>query len=190
MNATVLNKHFSPAYGVGFTLIELIVSVTVIAVLLILALPAFQSLLMNDRVMAAKDALANSLNYARNAALSQNVTVIVCPFNSLNSTTCGSNWQRGWIVVTQPAGGNSVLLQANAAAANDPAISSIAVNGVAAASVSFDTRGIATTQANFKVCDSRGGAFAHSVEVLPTGFVQSGSTVGRAVWDGGALACP
>lgn len=190
MNDIASNSHSLPPHVAGFTLIELIVSITVLTILLVLTLPAFQAMLMNNRVLANADSLANSFNYARNVALSQNINVTTCPIGATASTTCGANWQSGWIVVSQPATGAAVLLQANATSANAPVVTAIQVNGAAAGSVTFDARGIATTQANFVVCDSRGSAFARSVEVLPTGFVQSGSTMGIAVWNGGALVCP
>jgi len=173
----------------GLSLVELVISLTVLAVLLILTIPSFKDLLMNDRVAALKSEFNNALNYARNSALSRNVTVAVCPFSAVGSAACGGNWQAGFIVVSDP-GGTSTLLLSRQTGPNDPVISSSPVNGVSATSVIFDTRGLATTEANFKVCDSRGAAFARSLEVLPTGLVQSGSTVGRAAWDGSALACP
>lgn len=167
----------------GFTLIELIVSITILTILLVLTLPAFQAMLMNNRILAETDALAGVLNFARNTAVSKNISVAVCPFSAANSITCGGSWQNGWIVVSQPAGA-ATLLQSKISGTNAPMLSS----GVT--TVTFDARGIATTQANFKICDNRGGAFAQSIKVLPTGFVQAGTTMGVAVWDGSALTCP
>lgn len=184
MNDIASNNHSLPQQVAGFTLVELMISVAVLTILLVLTIPSFKDMLMNNRITAQTDALTNSLNYARNIALSQNVSVVTCPFNAAGSTACGGSWQNGWIVATQPTTGGPVLMKANTLGANDPTLSSTVT------SVTFDSRGIATTQANFKSCDNRGGAFAQSVEVLPTGFVQSGSTMGFAVWDGGALTCP
>lgn len=165
-------------------MVELLITITVLTILLALATPSFRTMLMNNRILAEADALTNSLNFARNTALTQNITVIVCPFNAAGSTTCGGSWQNGWIVATQPATGTPVLLHSHATGTNDSVLSATT------ASVTFDSRGIATTQTNFKLCDTRGANFAHSVEVLPTGFVQSSSTAGVAVWNGGALTCP
>ena len=184
MSNFVASSHSLPTHTAGLTLIELLISITVLAILLVLTLPSFKNTLMNNRVSAQIDALANSLNYARNTALSQDINVMACPAGAVGSTTCGANWQTGWIIISQPTVGAPVLLQANFSGVNDPVLSSTA------ASVIFDARGIATTQANFKSCDSRGGAFAQSVRVLTTGLVQSGSVMGTAVWDGGALTCP
>ena len=177
------NSQSLPLQVEGFTLVELLVSIAVLAILLALAVPSFQNMIMNNRITAKTDALSAALNYARNIALTQNVNVLACPFSAVNSTACGGNWQSGWIIVSQPASGAAVLFQSNAAGPNDPSVSATATN------VTFDTRGLATTQSNFTICDSRGAAFARSVQVLPTGFIQSGATMGVAVW-GGGLACP
>ncbi len=87
-------------------------------------------------------------------------------------------------MVTQPAAGTGSLLKSQQYSPTDPTLSSNVT------SVVFDAHGIATTQSNFKLCDSRGGSYATSVEVLATGFVQLGNTPGQAVWDNSALACP
>ncbi len=184
------NKHLLFLRVAGFTLVELLVSVTVMAILLAVTVPSFKATVMNSRIAAQTDAFANALNYARNTAVSQNVNVMTCPAGAAGSTVCGANWQSGWIIVRQPAGGGNVLLQSFFTAPNDPVLSNVAIAGVAANSVTFDSRGIATTQANFKTCDNRGATFARSVEVLPTGFIQTSTTMGVAVWDGGALTCP
>lgn len=182
---TLRSNQFLLIYGMlGFTLVELMIALTLTAIVLVLAIPSFKNIIMNSRISAETNAIASSLNYARNIAVSQNATTTVCPFSAQGSTTCGGNWQSGWIVVNQSAINGPTLLQTNMSGSNDPVLSSTA------ASVTFDTVGIATTQAHFKTCDSRGGAYAESVEVLPTGFVETGYTMGTAVWDGTALTCP
>lgn len=178
------NNHSLPSRVGGFTLIELLVGVAVLALLITLTGPSFKNMLMNNRVSAEADSFYTALNYARNTALTQNVNVVTCPFAAENSTACGGSWQSGWIVVTQPTSGAPVLLQANNTGNHDATLSSTAAN------VTFDPRGLATTQAQFTICDSRGGAYAQSIQVLPTGFVQIGSTMGSAVWSGGGIACP
>ncbi|WP_244940880.1 GspH/FimT family protein [Legionella sainthelensi] len=168
----------------GFTLIELLITLLVLCILLVIAVPALSTLLMNNRLIAKTDIFVNSLNYARNTALGESINVVVCPFGVAQSTTCGGNWSNGWIVVTQPSVGTSSLLQSQQLFSADPVLSSNV------ASVIFDPHGLTTTSGNFKFCDSRGGAFARSVEVLATGFVQSSATPGQAVWDNSALTCP
>lgn len=168
----------------GFSLVELLIGLAVLAIILTLAVPSFSTMLMNARVTATADALVNSLHYARGAALSQSMRVQVCPIGALNSINCGSDWSAGWIVVTMPTSGTAMLLKSEQTSSTGPSVSS------SAGTVIFDAQGLATTQSNFTVCDSRGGSFARSVQVVATGFVQSGESAGQAVWNNGALSCP
>ena len=174
---------------VGFTLIELLITVVIAAILMALAMPSFSSMLMNNRLSAQANAFVNALNYARSNALTQNVNAQVCPLGAAGSVTCGANWGAGWIVATLPAAGTGVLLQSYQTGAHDPILSAVAFNGVTASAIVFDPRGLAATQSNFKICDSRGATYARSLQVIATGSVQQGPTPGQAIW-GGALACP
>lgn len=169
----------------GFTFIEFLVTIFVFAITLTLAIPAFQTFIMNARLSAQANNLVNALNYARNTALSQIQPIQVCPFSALNSTTCGTSWAAGWIIMTQPATGTPVLLQSYQAKTTGPILSATGVTGI-----TFSTRGLASNVANFKLCDSRGASFARSVALLATGFVQIGATAGIAAWDGSVLTCP
>lgn len=174
----------------GVTLVELLMTMTVMSIVLMAATPSFRDIMMNHRAATQRDAFLGALNYARNTALSQNVDIKVCPIGAENSTTCGASWQNGWSIMTQPTTGNAVLLQSYRAGDHDLLLSNEPIASVSASQVIFDTRGLATTQANFKLCDSRGSAYSQSVRILPTGFIQSSSTMGVAVWNGGALSCP
>ena len=167
----------------GFTLVELLVTVATVAIILALAAPSFRAMLQNNQLSAQVDGLTSALNYARNTALSQAVSVQVCPVGAANSSTCGASWAAGWIVVGDPAG-TATLLQSRKTATGEPVLSSTA------SSVVFDSRGLSTTPSSFKLCDSRGSAFARSVQVFATGFVQQGTTPGQVAWGTTALSCP
>lgn len=168
----------------AFSLIELMVTLGVFAIALTIAIPSFRTMLMNSRISANTDSFVNALNYARNSALTLSVNVQVCPIGAPNSVTCGANWNSGWIVATVPTTGVGTLLQSQEAGPNDPQVSG------SAAAVTFDPQGLATTQSNFAVCDTRGSNYARSIQVLPTGNVQAGQTTGVAVWNNGAITCP
>ncbi|WP_298623659.1 GspH/FimT family pseudopilin [uncultured Legionella sp.] len=171
-------------YLSGFTLIELLVTLCVLGILLMVAIPSFWTMILNNRISTNADTLVNALNYARGTALTQAMNIKVCPVGSPGSTTCGTDWSNGWIVVAEPASGASTLLKCQQNSGNTPLVSASSTQ------VLFDRYGLSTTQSNFTLCDSRGSAFARSVEVLATGYVQSGTTPGQAVWNNGALSCP
>lgn len=173
-------KHLMSA----FTLVELLVTICVLGIILTLAIPSFREMLLNSRLNANTDSFVNALNYARSSALDLAVNVKVCPLGSLNSTSCGTNWENGWIVVTQPTTGTAVLLKSQQSSSLDPVMTS------SVSEVIFDTHGLGTTQSNFTLCDDRGGSSAHSIQVMATGYVQTGETPGLAVWNNSALACP
>jgi len=179
-------------YITGFTLIELMITLVITGVMLSLALPAFSNMVMNARLTGQIDELKSMLNYARSTALSQNSPIQVCPVGAAGSTTCGSSWAAGWMVVTAPtaaavaAGVNPTLLQSHTA----PSSVTLAVSSaiVTPSWITFDTHGITTTTANFAVCDSRGSTYARTAYLSTTGSIQSGA-VGVAAWSGGAATC-
>lgn len=168
----------------GFTLIELMITLLVLAILLTVAIPSFRTFILNNRLSTDVDSLVNALNYTRGIALTNNSNVLICPFNAANSTACGNNWSAGWIVVTQPTTGTGVLIKSQQNASTGPTI------GANNNSITFNSRGLATSQTNFSFCDTRGGTYARSVEVMTTGYIQSGDTPGLAVWNNGAITCP
>lgn len=74
----------------GFTLIELMVVLTIFAVLVMAALPSYNDFVRNQRVKTASFELFSTLVLARSEALTRNSTVTVTP----NS----NNWAAGWEV--------------------------------------------------------------------------------------------
>ena len=59
----------------GFTLIEIMISLTVLGILLMIALPNFSEWLQNQQLRAAGEATLNGLQVARGAAIRRNVPV-------------------------------------------------------------------------------------------------------------------
>lgn len=97
----------APASLRGFTLIELLVTIAVAAILLAVAVPSFQSFLMNNRMASQANDLITALNLARSEAVRRAANVTVCA--SSDGATCTGGWEQGWIV-RDPAG-NPIRVQ-------------------------------------------------------------------------------
>lgn len=81
----------------GLTLIELLVTVAVIAIIVLIGLPRFQSLMESNRMTASLNRLSGDLNFARSEAIKRGQMVTVC--GSDNASSCDTNlWEKGWIV--------------------------------------------------------------------------------------------
>ena len=85
-------RRFTPrrCYS-GFTLIELIISISVISILTAIAYPNFNAFLSQMRVDNEISVLHRLLFTARNAAINTALPVTVCPLNELNQ--CSTQWQ-------------------------------------------------------------------------------------------------
>lgn len=82
----------------GFTLIELMVTVTVLAILLMVAIPSFNSALINYRLTSISNTFVASAQLARSEAIKRNSRVTMCKSaNGVDCTTSGG-WQQGWIL--------------------------------------------------------------------------------------------
>ncbi|WP_158290116.1 GspH/FimT family pseudopilin [Ramlibacter sp. WS9] len=88
----------------GFTIIELLVVMTVIGILAGIAVPSFRNFIAQQRVKSASYEVSTSLLFARSEAIKRNAQVKVAP-------AAGTDWGTGWNV-TINAGGTVLQNQA------------------------------------------------------------------------------
>ncbi len=86
----------------GFTLLELMVTVAIAAILAAMAMPSFTQTIRNNRLTTTNNMLLTSLNLARSEAIKRGVPVTVRKVdnNSFTSLGAGANWENGWDVFT------------------------------------------------------------------------------------------
>ena len=82
----------------GFSLIELMVTISIFAILVAVATPAFISTITGNKLGSARDNLISALQLAKTEAISRNTNVSICP--STDSATCSGSedWSDGWII--------------------------------------------------------------------------------------------
>lgn len=101
-----------PARQRGFTLLELVVAMTIAAILLTIGIPSFKYVTTANRMSGEVNQLLGDMLFARSEAVKEGQTVSVCA--STDEKTCsGSNaWNTGWIVFPgtgNPANVNTIL---------------------------------------------------------------------------------
>lgn len=82
----------------GFTLVELMITLLLAAIIMSLAVPGFGDLMRGNRAATQANELVAALNLARSEAVKRGARVSACP--STNQATCANStdWATGWIV--------------------------------------------------------------------------------------------
>ncbi len=118
----------------GFTLLEAMIVVAIIAILASLAGPSFSSLLQKNRLAAASSALQVSLSLARSEAVKRGADSRV----TVAASTAAGAWTNGWVVFADQTGNaNSGL----APTADSATITRLEIVAAPSAPVSFGQTG-------------------------------------------------
>jgi type IV fimbrial biogenesis protein FimT len=106
-----LLQHVGYRRSRGFGLIELVITVSIMAILAAMALPSFSTSLRNNRVTTQNNDLLSAINYARNEATTRSRGVTICAADTRNGipAACGEAgaWNTGWMVIMDDAVGRA-----------------------------------------------------------------------------------
>lgn len=170
----------------GFTLIETLVVLAIVAILARYAYPSYQKLIRGSRLSGQSTLVLTSLYQARSEAIRRVKKVSICPSDYGNGGTLSclakDKWATGWIVFIPTnqaalgtAGSGTEVLVAQGTLANSNTLQTCRDNAStcgAFAYLTYDPNGIATVDNTpnlpymcFQLFDSKGTAVVNGIEV-------------------------
>ncbi|RPJ45092.1 MAG: prepilin-type N-terminal cleavage/methylation domain-containing protein [Betaproteobacteria bacterium] len=144
----------------GFTLVELMVTVSVAAVLAMIAVPSFNDAMQGSKLNSLSNNFVASAHLARSEAIKRNATVTLCASSS--GTTCGDDWSDGWKILADGA-----VIYTHAPLPNGFQMS----EAEDVTSINFPPTGVGITAAALTLCKATPsvGSQKRSITVKPTG---------------------
>ena len=123
----------------GFTLIELMITISILGILLGVGLPSFVTFIKNSQITSEANDLIYSFHMARSEAIKRGTEVRIASMN-------GTSWADGWKVVADLNGDTDYLDAADIITQWDPldggsALTVAATNAASSLYVSFSARG-------------------------------------------------
>jgi type IV fimbrial biogenesis protein FimT len=98
----------------GFTLVELMVTITVLGVLAAVAVPSFTNMMNRNRLASQSNELLSAIQYARAEAIRSSGKVTFCGAASATADgedECATGPQSYWVVIGRAAGGGQEQLR-------------------------------------------------------------------------------
>ncbi|MEZ5581873.1 MAG: GspH/FimT family pseudopilin [Candidatus Competibacteraceae bacterium] len=93
----------------GFTLIELIVTFVVAALVVTIAVPSFQSIIRANRLTANANSFVTTIQFARSEAVKRSTRVTLCKSADGATCTTSGGWQQGAIVFVDDVTENATV---------------------------------------------------------------------------------
>ena len=170
----------------GVTLFDLLISTAVASVLFTVAVPVFETLILDARRTTRVNEFVAAVHMAKAKAHEQRADVVICKTQDSQNCDQASTWGQGWLVFInrdqdQPPridAGERILWQS-------AAVQHGTVRGNRNAFV-FRPFALSSTNGTLTFCDKRGAVAARAVIVSSTGRPRASAKKAG----GGALVCP
>lgn len=117
----------------GLTLVELMVTMTIVAIMAAFAAPNLELFIRTASVRAATTELASALNFARSEAIKRGRSVTVCKSADIQATTVAcsttASWNQGWLIFIDVDRDGVVDTGEAAIRVGSPGANSISISG-------------------------------------------------------------
>lgn len=142
----------------GFTLLELIVAISIAGILMAMAIPSFKDMIRNNRLTTYANELVTSLNIARSEAVKRGVTVSVAKIRKSDTTTTTYWSENGWNVFVDTDGDGTLdtgeeVIRTYAPFSNKFTLMANNFKNY----ITYKTDGTSNNNGSFAVCDASDG---------------------------------
>lgn len=161
----------------GFTLLELLITLTLIGIVTAFAIPSMTEFSKNDRLTTNINSMIGHLAYARSEAVKLSQQVSMCVSNNTdtaNPSCTGGNWEDGWVVyIDADASGTfsagEQVIKAHGLLEGNNTLAPVGVGN----QITYDNRGfLAGNTGSLQLCDERSGPHGKTIRITTTGRVR------------------
>ena len=149
---------------IGFTLIELIVTLTIAGILAAVAAPSMLGFVANNRLATQINELIADINLSRSEAIKRGTTTGIC-VTAVNGTACdaGGNWANGWLVYyVDPVTTANITIKTHEQLSGNNTLTA------PADTLNFNKSGFTSNTGDFTLCDAKLHK-SRVVNIKPTG---------------------
>lgn len=137
----------------GFSVIELAVTLALLAVFIAVGVPSFANLVRDNQMITETNLLVTSLNLARSEAIKRNARVSIS-----NTSTTNHVWEDGWVIFTDDDG--------------DGALDDDGDTNYCEPGVDDDCVLLVQTELSGDMTLRTGAGYTQYLTYLPTGFIE------------------
>lgn len=153
----------------GATLVELMFTIFILAILTVIAAPSFRDASLGSRLTATANSLHGSIQIARSEAIKANATTTLCTSSNGEDCAGAGDWDQGWIVLDA---GGAVIHSEPAQPAGYKVVESAGL-----LELTFQPIGVGASAGSFVVCrDDPVGNQERLVTVTATGIAHVTTT--------------
>ena len=177
--------------SLGFTLIELILTLAVVAILATVAVPGFQVLIKNNRISSQTNELLAALRLVRSEAIKRAAVVSLCKRNKAGAACdAAASWRDGWLAFVNDDGDRPAQVDAGERILRVygelSGGNTLSGGGNFRNFISYSAVGASSNLGTFTLCDDRGPDHALAVIISRTGRARTSQTKSN----GDPLDCP
>ncbi|MBA1146517.1 GspH/FimT family pseudopilin [Ectothiorhodospiraceae bacterium WFHF3C12] len=133
----------------GFTLPELLVSLSVAATLTALVAPSFMSLVRDQQANTTANRLLVDLHMARSEAVTRGVDVFLCKGSASGGCATTGGWHQGWLAFSAPDGASNCVDADNDAHCDGHRGEILSVHTTVESGLSITGNGLLASRARF-----------------------------------------